>query len=102
MRFFQMNRKNWIPGVSDGLTLPCAVCGRKNIKFDCIVKDSFWKEVVPKEIRQDVVCLPCLDRMAKEKGLDLGSNVVSLQFTGTGFTIEFFPVNVFRYKREAE
>lgn len=100
MRFFKLDNKNWPCGVSDGLVLPCAVCGEEDIKFDYVVTDKLWDMIVPKEIRRDVVCLPCLDKLAKEKHADLGSNMESLQFTGINMTIEFLPCNIFYYNKE--
>ncbi len=100
MRYFDINRTNWPCGVSDGLTLPCAVCGEQDIKFDYGVTDKLWETIVPLKIRRDVVCLPCLDKLAVEKQVDLASNLTFLQFTGTGVTVEFLPCNVFRYCKE--
>lgn len=100
MRFFKLDNKEWPCGVSDGLVLPCAICGEEDIKFDYVVTDKLWDMIVPKEIRRDVVCLPCLDKLAKEKHADLGSNMESLQFTGTNVTIEFLPCNIFYYNKE--
>lgn len=99
MRFFNIDNKNWPCGVSNGLTLPCAVCGKENIQFDYGVTDIFWDNVVPKEIRRDVICLPCLDKMAKEKNVDFASNINFVQFIGTGVTVEFVPANVFYYDK---
>lgn len=100
MRFFHINKSNWPCGVSDGLTLPCAVCGKENIQFDYGVSDKLWNDVVPKNIRRDVICLPCLDKMAKKKNIDLASNINFIQFIGTGMTIEFIPSNVFFYEKK--
>lgn len=99
MRFFDINRGNWPCGVSDGLTLPCALCGKKDIKFDYGVTDELWNRIVPERMRRDVVCLPCLDNLAVDKKVDLASNITFLQFTGTGMTVEFLPCNVFRYDK---
>ncbi len=97
MRHFKINKENWICGVSDGLTLPCAVCGQGNIKFDYNVTDELWNKVVPKEIKRDVICLPCFSIMVNEKGIKIGEGMVSLQYTGVGETIEFIPCNIFNY-----
>lgn len=83
--------------ISDGLVLPCAVCGEENIQFDYTVTDEFWQDVVPAEMRLGVICLPCLDKLAKEKGVDLGANIISLQFTGQDMTIKFLPHSVYHY-----
>ena len=87
---------NWAAGVSDGLTLACAICG--NIpKFDYKVKDVFWREVVDKKDRTDVICLPCLDKLAVEKGLDMAQYLEDVQYTGIGKTIELLPSKIFYY-----
>jgi hypothetical protein len=98
MRYFDIDETNWPGGVSDGLLLPCAICGNRHLKFDYVVEDMFWDTVVPIEYKRDVVCLSCLDKLSKECGNDLASNLISLQFVGAGFTIELIPVNVFRWK----
>jgi len=92
-----MDKETWICGVSNGLTLPCSICGKTNIQFDYGVTDEFWETLVPQEFKRSVVCLQCLDKLAHEKNLDLGSNIKFLQFTGTNVTIEFLPCNVFYY-----
>lgn len=97
MRYFKIDHSNWPCGVSDGLVLPCAICGKTDIRFDYVVKDEFWERVVPRDCKSDVVCLECLDELSQRAGEDLPSNVVSLQFVGTEYTIEFFPANVFCY-----
>ena len=98
MRAFNIDTNNWICGVSDGLSLPCAICNQK-VYFDYNVTDELWKNVVPKKISRDVVCLPCFDKMANEKKIDIGGGFNFVQFTGTNITIEFIPCNVFRYKK---
>jgi len=96
MRFFNIDRENWPCGVSDGLSLPCSVCDSK-VYFDYGVTDELWAQVIPKRMKRSVVCLPCLDALAKEKGLNIGPHMRFIQFTGRGETIEFMPANVFWY-----
>lgn len=46
--------------------------------------------------------MPCLNKLAEEKGIDIAGSIEDVQFTGIGFTVEFIPVNVFYYKTEKE
>ena len=84
-------------GVSDELVRSCAVCNKK-IDWDFTIKDSVWKKVVPKSLRQNVICLTCLCKMAEKKEIDISQNMERVQFTGgKNFTIEFVPSNIFVY-----
>jgi len=87
---------SWPGGVSDGLTLPCRRCGVVP-KFDYIVDGDFWRAVVPHDWRLDVVCLPCLDVMATEMGLDVAAALRSVQFTGIGKTVLLGPAYTHYY-----
>ncbi|KKM80265.1 hypothetical protein LCGC14_1341700 [marine sediment metagenome] len=88
----------WPPGVSDGLVLPCAICGL-HPKFDFRVTDECWQAVLGKaEYRRGVVCLPCFDRLATEKRLDVSRALIEVQFTGIGKTIILKPQSTHRYK----
>ncbi len=49
----------WPEGVSDGLALPCAICGN-HTNIDYGIDDDVWRKVVPESCRRDVVCLGCL------------------------------------------
>lgn len=86
----------WPEGISDGLTLPCAICD-KSVKFDFSVQDDLWYAVVPESCRRDVLCLPCFDRIALEKGIDWADGLEEVQFTGIGKTIRLSPVFIHRY-----
>jgi len=99
MKIYTIERGQWIPGVSDGLTLPCGVCG-KIPKFDYKVDSDFWRKVVDKKHRLGVVCLPCLDKLASNKGLDVGKHLIDVQFTGIGKTIELLPDKIFYYQNK--
>jgi len=90
-------QEDWTEGISDGLILPCAVCGREKIQFDYTVTDELWRDIVPAKMRLGVVCLPCLDKLTKERGADLGANIICLQFTGQDITIKFIPHSVYHY-----
>ena len=88
----------WPPGISDGLMLPCAVCGL-HPKFDFHVTDECWRAVVADaEYRLGVVCLPCFDQMATDKGIDMSEALVDIQFTGIGKTIILKPQWTHHYK----
>jgi len=100
----RLRRDQWEPGVSDGLTLPCAVCGVIP-KFDYNVDNDFWKKAVEEKDRLGVVCLSCLDDLATLKGLDVSEHLIEVQFTGNGKTIVLIPAKVFLYpkfKRKVE
>ena len=87
----------WLGGISDGLTLPCALCG--NIPhFDYRVDDKFWKLIVHKKYKLGVVCLSCLDKLATAARLDVTDHIENLQFTGIGKTIVFVPEKVYYYE----
>ena len=92
-----MRQSSWPEGVSDGLSLPCAICGG-HPKFDFRVSDDMWLAVVGgAEYRRGVVCLPCLDGLATEKGLDVSAALLEVQYTGIGKTIILKPEWTHRY-----
>jgi len=95
VRIYHM-RTRWEPAISDGLTLPCYIC-REIPKFDYSVDHAFWKEVVEKKYRLGVICLPCLDKLATAKGLNLSKHLIEVQFTGIKKTIVLVPTKVFDY-----
>jgi len=95
-KVYNITKKKWIPGISDGLTLPCRKCKRVP-KFDYKVDDEFWRMVVDQKDRVHVICLPCLDKMATKKGLDLAPHLIDVQFTGIRKTIELLPSRIFYY-----
>ncbi len=92
----------WPEGISDGLTLPCAICLAHPVKFDFAVTDELWRMVVPEQPRRGVVCLPCYNRLATEKGIDWANGLEQVQFTGAGKTIRLVPEFVYRYGALAE
>lgn len=87
----------WPCGISDGLTLDCAVCG-ENPHLDYIVSNELWDSVVPEEDRRGVVCLPCLDKLAHGAGWDVSEHLDRVQWCGIGKTVELWPGNVFVYE----
>lgn len=86
----------WPEAVSDGLTIPCQVCGILP-KFDYLVEDDLWRSVAPKEYLRSVICLPCLDRIASAKGIDVSAGLLEVQFTGIGKTVILKPEWTHRY-----
>lgn len=86
----------WPGGISDGLTLPCKLCGRVP-EFDYMVSEDMWRELISEEDRRDVICLPCLDRVAVAKGIDFADALERVQFTGRGQTIILTPIQIVDY-----
>jgi len=99
LKVYYLTRGNWIAGVSNGLLLTCRIC-KKLPKFDYKVDDAFWKKVVEKKDRTWVICLPCLDKLASNKGLDVAKHLIDIQYTGIGKTIELMPTKIYYYKEE--
>ena len=85
---------NWPEGISDGLCSPCLDCGEVP-RFDYHVEDSFWRLMVPRDKRADVICLPCLDKRCR--GIGLAEALAEIQWTGTGHTVVLKPVIAHRY-----
>lgn len=93
---------DWPEGISDGLTIPCRVCGKMPL-FDYHVDDNLWSVLIPSRFRQSVVCLPCLDALGKEKGVHVGEYLRFMQFTGWNHTVVLSPSVAYRFsKREAD
>lgn len=92
----QLVRGKWESGISDGQVLPCGVCGIIP-KYEFLVDDDFWREVVAEKDRLGVVCLPCFDELAALKGLDVSEHLIEVQFTGKEQTIILIPTKVYLY-----
>ena len=86
----------WPESISDGMELPCAVCGFPT-KYDYNVDGEFWRLVVPKEIQPVVVCLTCLDKLAQNMGLSIAEHIERIQYTGIGKTIVLHVSHVYYY-----
>ncbi len=99
MNIIIINNDNWPGGISDGLILPCAVC-HQSVKFDYAVSDECWDSVVPKDTRRGVICLPCLDILAEQQGIDISKFIQDLQFTGVGKTIVFTPTIGYKWDKK--
>lgn len=96
-KIIKLSRDNWMPAISDGLTLPCSICDRIP-PFDYSVDSKFWNLIVDDAYKRGVICLPCLDKLAFDKGHDISTHLESVQFTGIGKTIELLPSRIFQYE----
>ena len=72
----------------NGLVSNCAVCGKHPVRFDYIVSDELWDEVVPEELSPDVICLSCFEEMGEGIPDD---DWIILYYTGKAGTIAFIP-----------
>lgn len=87
----------WVAGVPDSLTLKCGVCGQVP-RFDYHVNSDVWNELISEEMKRGVVCLPCFNKMAKNKGINLANCLVDIHFCdGLGETIHLVPVCSYTY-----
>lgn len=94
----EISNANWEPGISDGLILPCGVCNCR-VSFDYNIDNEFWKLVMGDHPhRLGVICLPCFDNLAFDKGYDVSTHLLRVQFTGIGKTIELKPSRLFQYQ----
>ena len=79
----------WPGGISSGLTLPCALCGR-SVVWDYHIPDGMWQSVVPQQHRRGVICLECLANLPGVTGAMLAGALEFVQFTGmSGLTVVF-------------
>ncbi len=96
-KIIKISNGNWEPGISDGLTLPCGECNRVP-SWGYNVDDAFWKLImIDHPHRLGVICLPCFDKLATDKGYDVSTHLERVQFTGIGKTIELKPSRLFQY-----
>jgi len=100
----EKNRKiiisdKWPEAISDGLSLPCSICGIIPM-FDYHVDDDFWSRIVPGHIRRDVICLPCLDGLAHNVQLDVAEHIEFVHFTGIGKTVVLIPERTYYYEKK--
>lgn len=91
MRFWKLNDfREWPPGISNGLASRCLQCGARP-EFDFQIDDDAWQAIVPERMRAGVVCLPCLDTMAREIGIDVNQHMREVQFAGCQSTLVLVP-----------
>ncbi|HSC42519.1 MAG TPA: hypothetical protein VLH17_09600 [Candidatus Binatia bacterium] len=66
----------------------CQVC-RCEDKFNFNVSDKLWREIVPLEFQNKVVCLPCFDELAREKNKEYAHSIAVLYFAGRQASFKF-------------
>ncbi len=66
----------------------CSVCKCVD-KFNFYVPDELWKDVVPHQHQNKVVCLPCFDEFAREKNVDYSESIEVLYFAGNQASFKF-------------
>ena len=75
---------------TDGLIRPCISCGQQ-VPFDYTVDDDFWTRFVHfshPAWGRDVLCLPCLARLA---GPVIHDHIRVIYFSAEGWTSIFTP-----------
>lgn len=70
----------------------CKSCGRVDY-FDFHVPDNIWNSVVPPPLRNNVVCLNCFDRYAKEMRVNYSKYIKELYFAGDHASLIFHTVS---------
>jgi hypothetical protein len=70
----------------------CAACKCAD-KFNFFVPDELWKDVVPQQYQNGVVCLPCFDEFAREKNVDYADSIEVLYFAGNQASFKFQTVS---------
>ena len=66
----------------------CQVC-RCEDKFNFNVSDKLWREIVPVELHNKVVCLPCFDDFARRKNRAYAHSIDVLYFAGRQASFKF-------------
>jgi hypothetical protein len=70
----------------------CRVCNCQD-KFNFYVPDEVWREVVPSEYQNKVVCLPCFDDFARKQNVDYSDSIEVLYFAGRQASFKFQTVS---------
>jgi hypothetical protein len=70
----------------------CRVCNCQD-KFNFYVPDEVWREVVPSEYQNKVVCLPCFDDFARRQDVDYSNAIEVLYFAGKQASFKFQTVS---------
>jgi hypothetical protein len=70
----------------------CRVCKRED-KFNFYVADEVWREIVPSEYQNKVVCLPCFDEFARKRNVDYSESIEVLYFAGRQASFKFQTVS---------
>jgi hypothetical protein len=66
----------------------CSVC-RCEEKFNFHVLDEVWKDAVPEQYQNRVVCLACFDDFARRYNVDYSDSINELYFAGDKATVKF-------------
>jgi len=66
----------------------CQIC-RCEDKFNFDVSDKLWREIVPVEFHNKVVCLPCFDELARQKKIDYAHSIEVLYLAGRQASFKF-------------
>jgi hypothetical protein len=70
----------------------CRVCNCED-KFNFHVPDEVWREIVPFEYQNKVVCLPCFDDFARRQNVDYSDSIEALYFAGRQASFKFQTVS---------
>jgi hypothetical protein len=70
----------------------CRVCNCQD-KFNFHVPDEVWREIVPAEYQNKVVCLPCFDDFARKQNVDYSDSIEVLYFAGRQASFKFQTVS---------
>jgi hypothetical protein len=70
----------------------CRVCKCED-KFNFYVRDEVWREIVPPEYQNKVVCLPCFDEFARKQNVDYSQSIRVLYFAGRQASFKFQTVS---------
>jgi hypothetical protein len=62
-------------------------------KFNFYVPDELWREIVPREFYNKVVCLPCFDEFARKQDVDYADSIDTLYFAGNQASFKFQTVS---------
>ena len=76
IKWYKIHIKNW-----KEMRQRCKVCGCAD-KFDFQIEVAMWKQVLPMEYQNRVVCLSCFDDFAKKKEIDYSTSLEELCFAG--------------------
>ena len=70
----------------------CNVCHCED-KFNFNVSDKLWRQIVPPEFHNKVVCLPCFDELAREQNVEYADSIDVLYFAGRKASFKFQTVH---------
>ena len=68
----------------------CKNCGRLD-RLDYGVTDGCWYGVVPEELRPEIVCIECFDRLAKIAGVEWSQHIQYIKFEGESGGFVHYP-----------